>query len=543
MPKLRWWTLFSVLVIAFVALAAACGDDDGDDGADSAPGEEGGEITVQATEPEGLDPHFSDFSMDITIIQMTNRGLYDLLPGGELRPAYASELPSVSDDGMVYTIKIKDGMRWANGETLDANDFVFGIQRTCDPTVAGHYQYILTSIAGCDGYYTGEGAIEDVGVAAPDDLTLEITLSTAQATFPSLLALWPTYPAPNEALASVDAEWPAPPDSPCSGPFCVSEWVAGDHLTLVKNENWSLGSAHLDKITLRIIDDLSVALRAYDAGELDITRLSTTDLPLVRDRADYVAQPLPVTIGLQPLMTDPVLQDLNVRLALSRATDRELLNQVVGEGANIPTTNWVPAEEPGANPAGAFEDIVGFDADAAKALLAEAGYPDGNGFPGLTVLLRDSSADKAFGEFLQEQWRTILGIDLELDIVDSQTAQSRINSSDFQLWIGGFGHDYPDAENWLMGLYETGSSINKPLCSDSEIDAALAAAKVETDNEARWEQLRKAEELVVTRACGMIPLYHRGNHYLFSPKLTGIQPTLEDHYLPQFAENWAMAVE
>jgi ABC-type oligopeptide transport system substrate-binding subunit len=323
----------------------------------------------------------------------------------------------------------------------------------------------------------------------------------------------------------------------------VSEWVAGDHLTLVKNDNWSLGSAHLDKITLRIIDDLSVALRAYDAGELDITRLSTTDLPLVRDRADYVAQPLPVTIGLQPLMTDPVLQDLNVRLALSRATDRELLNQVVGEGANIPTTNWVPAEEPGANPAGAFEDIVGFDADAAKALLAEAGYPDGNGFPGLTVLLRDSSADKAFGEFLQEQWRTILGIDLELDIVDSQTAQSRINSSDFQLWVGGFGHDYPDAENWLMGLYETGSSINKPLCSDSEIDAALAAAKVETDNEARWEQLRKAEELVVTRACGMIPLYHRGNHYLFSPKLTGIQPTLEDHYLPQFAENWAMAVE
>ncbi|MCA9824537.1 MAG: peptide ABC transporter substrate-binding protein [Dehalococcoidia bacterium] len=558
MRKTKWWMLFSILTVFALTFAVACGDDDDDDdtdggnptatsddgdNGDNGDTQAGGEITVQITEPEGLDPHFSDFSVDITVIQMTNRGLYDLLPGGELRPAMADGMPEVSDDGLTYTVKIKEGLQWSDGETLDANDFVFGIQRTCDPTIAGHYQYILTNIAGCDDYYGGEGSVDDVGVAATDNNTFVITLHTAQATFPSLLALWPTYPAPDEGLASVDADWPAPPDSPCSGPFCPTEWVAGDHITLVKNENYSLGEAKLDKITLRIIDDLSVALNAYDAGELDMIRVSTTDLPQVRDRDDYQNIALPITIGLEPLMTDPLLKDLNVRLALSRATDRELLNEVVGEGANIPTTNWVPAEEPGANEAGAFDDVVGFDAEAAKKLLADAGYPNGEGFPGLTMLLTDSEGNRVLGEFLQEQWKQILGIELSIDFVDGQTRQARFNSSDFQLTTGGWGHDYPDAENWLVGLYETGASINKQKCSDPEIDAALAKAKVETDNEARWEELRKAERRIVETACGMMPLYHRGNHYLINEKLVGVTPTLEDHYLPQFPEDWALAAE
>jgi ABC-type oligopeptide transport system substrate-binding subunit len=550
MRKPKWWMLFSILTVFALTFAVACGDDDDDDDDDEATAttdagdiQEGGEITLQITEPEGLDPHFSDFSLDITIIQMMNRGLYDILPGGELRPAMAESLPEVSDDGLTYTIKIKDGLQWADGETLDANDFVLGIQRTCDPTVAGHYQYILTNIAGCDDYYSGEGSIEDVGVSAPDDLTFEITLANAQATFPSLLALWPTYPAPDEALPSVDAEWPAPPNTPCSGPFCVSEWIAGDRLTLVKNENWSLGEAHLDQINLRIIDDLSTALNAFDAGELDMTRVSTTDLLEVRDRPEYQNIALPITIGLEPLMTDEVLSDLNVRLALSRATDRVLLNDVVSNGANIPTTNWVPAEEPGANEAGAFEDVVGFDEEAAQQLLADAGYPGGEGFPGLTMLLVDSEGNKILGEFLQEQWRTILEIELTLDFVDGQTRQARFNSSDFQITTGGWGHDYPDAENWLIGLFETGASINKQLCSDPEIDDALSKAAIETDNEVRWNLLRGAERIIVEEACGIMPLYHRGNHYLIDPALTGVEPTLEDHYYPQFAENWALAAD
>ena len=557
MSLLKQWRYLLLSILAIVALAAfaACGDDDDDDDGGSptaAPtgGEEtetppaatGGDITIQATEPESLDPHFSDFSLDITIQQMVFRGLYDLLPGGELVPAYADGDAVVSDDGLTVTVPIKDGMTWADGEVLDANDFVFGIQRTCNPDIAGHYQYILTNIAGCDSYYGGEGAIEDVGVAAPDALTLEITLAQPQRTFPVLLALWPTYPAPDEALGGDPAtEWPAPPDTPCNGPFCVTEWVAGDHLTLVKNENWGLGEASLDSITLRIIDDLSVALNAFDNDELDMTRVSASDLSLVQDRPEFQIQALPITIGLEWLMTDPVMSDRNVRLALSRATDRVLLNDVVNEGAYVPSTSWVPAEEPGANAEGAFDDIIGFDEAAAQQALADAGYPGGEGFPGVEILLVDSESNVLLGEFLQEQWTNILGIDTTLTYVDSQTRQQRFNDSQFQIVIGGWGHDYADAENWLIGLFETGASINKQLCSIPEVDELLADAAAETDNEAAWAMLQEAEQLILEDLCGIAPLYHRGNLYVISENLTGVEPTLEDHYYPQFPENWALS--
>ncbi len=554
--RIRWlWLLAALAAIVAVAFAACDGDDgDGDGGPAVGDIQEGGEITVRITEPESLDPHFSSFSVDITIQQMIMRGLYDLLPGAVLRPAYAEDLPEISDDGTVYTIKIKDGMTWANGETLDANDFVFGIQRTCNPDNAGQYQYILSAdlgnLVGCDEYYAAvEASDEDkaalldlVGVSAPDDLTLQITLGAPKATFQSILALWMTYPAPDEALASVDAPWPDPPDTPCNGPFCATVLTPGDSLVLERNANWALEpTPHLDKITLRFIDDASVALRAYDAGELDMTRIGQTDLRLVRDRDDFFEQPLPITIALEYYIPDPVVGDENVRLALSRAIDRETYAQVVFEGGVIPTTNWVPAEEPGANDLGIFEDIIGFDPEAAAAALADAGYPGGEGFPGVSLLIRDDATEQAGAEFIQNSFREHLNIDMEIEVVDSQTRQERFNAGDFQLVIGGWGHDYPDAENWLIGLFNTGASINQQECSDPDIDAALESAGTEQDQDTRFGFLREAERLAVTTLCGYAPLYHRGNFYLISPDLLGVEPTLEDHFLPQFPENWGLA--
>jgi oligopeptide transport system substrate-binding protein len=544
----------ALLAVLVLLSLAACGEEE-EEGAGETPsptGEmrEGGEIVVHATEPEFLDPHISDFNLDITIEQMMMRGLYDLLPGGVLQPAYAEDLPEISDDGLIYTIKIKDGMKWGDGETLDANDFVLGIQRTCNPDIAGHYQYILTNLAGCDDYYAAtEASAEEkaglqaaVGVSAPDNLTLEITLANPQPTFQSILALWPTYPAPDEALASVDADWPQPPNTPCNGPFCATELELGDHIAFEPNPNWALEpQPHLDKITLRFIDDFSVALRAYQAGELQMTRIGQQDLPAVLDRDDFYEQPLPVTIGLEYYMLDPVVGDENVRLALSRAIDRDQLADVVFNGGVIPTTNWVPSEEPGANAQGLFDDLVGFDVEAAQAALADAGYPDGEGFPGVNLIVRDDPTEKAAGEFLQKAFKDNLNVDLSIDIVDSQTRQQVFNEGDFQLLIGGWGHDYPDAENWLIGLYNTGASINKQECSNPDIDAALDAAQFEQDQDTRFELLREAERLVVTTLCGIAPLYHRGNFYLISPDLLGVEPTLEDHFLPQFPEKWGLA--
>jgi oligopeptide transport system substrate-binding protein len=146
------------------------------------------------------------------------RGLYHLDVNDKPQPAMADGAPQVSSDGKTYTIKLKKDLKWSDGQPLTAEDFVLGIQRTCNPDVAGHYQYILTNIVGCDDYYNAaqksaaekEELRKKVGVRAVDARTLEVKLQEAQPTFPIILALWPTFPAPKHKLASVDAPWPGP---------------------------------------------------------------------------------------------------------------------------------------------------------------------------------------------------------------------------------------------------------------------------------------------------------------------------------------------
>ncbi|KKK50948.1 hypothetical protein LCGC14_3119900, partial [marine sediment metagenome] len=219
---------------------------------------------------------------------------------------------------------------------------------------------------------------------------------------------------------------------------------------------------------------------------------------------------------------DPVVGDLNVRLALSRAIDRDVFAEVVFEGGVIPTTNWVPAEEPGANEAGIFDDIVGFDPEAAAAALAEAGYPDGEGFPTLTILVRDTPANICEAEFEQESFRTILGIDIDVEVVDGPTRSARFTGEDFELFPGGWIQDYPDPENWILGLYDTGGSLNNYNCSDPEIDDLVDKARFNTNNEERLQQYKEINELIATRVCGIGLGLHLANHYLIKPYTVGL---------------------
>jgi oligopeptide transport system substrate-binding protein len=180
-----------------------------------------------------------------------------------------------------------------------------------------------------------------------------------------------------------------------------------------------------------------VVLRAYQTGELDLINVGAQDMPLVRGREDLHVQPLPVTIGLQYYLPDPVLSDFNVRLALSRAIDRDLFTQVMFNGAVVPTTNWVPADEPGANEAGVFEQAIGFDPEAARTALARAGYPGGASFPGVSLLIRDDATDRSAAEFLQNVFREHPNINLSIETVDSPTLQQRLNEGKFQLALAG----------------------------------------------------------------------------------------------------------
>jgi len=567
-PQRLWWLwLLAVLASMAVLALAACGDEE-EEGAGETPtaaaGErmEGGELTVQQVEFASLDPHFSSFAQDISLHRMIWRGLYSLDIDNVAQPAMADASPEVSSDGKVYTVKLKDGLLWSDGDDLKAEDFVLAIHRTCNPENAGEYQYVLTNIVGCDDHYGNEAgfdqALEDaIGVKAVDDTTLEFTLNEPQPTFPIILSLWMTFPAPVHLLPNSSDEWPAGPSAPgqlaYNGPYVLTAYAPQESVTLEPNPNWAAPagvSPTLDKLTLRFIDDLAVAANAYRTGEVSETDTDLTQLESLvsefGDGVEYFKFLGPSTRGLEMQMTAEPLDNPDVRLAISQAIDRETLNTAVMQGAHEPSTSWLPAVTGGAEP-DAFEAEIGYNPESAKQHLADAGYPDGEGFPTLTILVSDVPQNIATAEFLQENFKTILNIDTEIEVVDGSTRAQRFTDQQFELFPGGWVQDYPDPENWVLGLFDTGGSMNNYNCSDPDIDDLVEKARFNTNDDERKQQYAEINELISTRACGIAVYYHENNHWLIKPNVVGMRENLsgQDGSIAGDwnAEAWGLAAE
>lgn len=531
-----FFTLLALLAIAIVSVA--CGDDDDDDDDDSgATGQpkQGGEVVLQYAEPESFDPHWSHFAQDIGVQRMVWRGLYRLNENNETEPEMASAAPEISSDGMTYTVTLRSGLKWSDGEPLTADDFVAGIQRTCDPDNAGTYKDTISNITGCDEFYAAAEASADekatlreaVGVKALDDGTLEFTLENPQPTFTMVLALWMTFPSPSHIVQNSGDPWPDVTELAYNGPFKIESYKAKDSAVLIRNDNWYGEPAYLDKVTLRYIDQLDVAENAYRADQIDITRANLSNLNVVR------ADP---TLGKEFLQVAGVttravhvnherepLNDYDVRLALSRATDRDALNKVAFQGAYIPSTTWMPPSVvAGGLTEQSFEGAIGFDVDKARESLYDAGFPNGDGFPTLVMVVADVPYQRATAEFLKEQWKQHLNIDITVEVVDSRTRAARFTSMDYDLFPGGWTQDYPDPENWIAGLFNTGGTNNYYGVSDSKLDEIFDDAIFNTNDEERRNQYREINALLSENPMLVGPvLYQESFNYLIKPDLHG----------------------
>jgi oligopeptide transport system substrate-binding protein len=323
----------------------------------------------------------------------------------------------------------------------------------------------------------------------------------------------------------------------------LKEWKTKEQLTLVPNPNWALTPKPvLKEIRLRIIDDAERAYDAYRNNELDmLTQVPFTKLEQIKagaEKAQYIQQKLPSTRGMK-FQTGKVevLKNEKVRSALAKAIDREALVKTVFQGAHSPTTQWIPAGVGGITQTDYTEQK--FDPAAAKALLAEAGFPNGQNFPRLKLLLRDDKANRDLGEFLKTDYKKHLNIDIDLDIVDGRTRSTRINSEDFQLAWGGWIQDFPDPENWVEGLWNTGGGNNHWSFSNAELDALLKANKFETNSEKRLAAYKQMHD-IINKTVGIANAYHESNNYLVKPKVGGVQNANNDASLPGdwFAEGW-----
>lgn len=543
----RWFLMFAGLLSFVLILGAACGSDDDDDaetptGGDT-PSAGGGQapadqqkITIQFAEPQFYDPHRSNFEQDIGIERMLFRGLYNLTDDGdggvEVVNAMADGEPTVN--GNVYTVTLGDH-KWSDGEPVTAANFVYGITRACDPAVASPYAYLLGAglgeLKGCDDLAANEDPAQTetlkaaLGVRAVDDKTLEITLNKPVPTFTTIFSLWPTFPAREDVITEHGDAWTDPANIVVNGPFTLKSLTLKDNAVLTPNPEWDGQKPALQEITVKFIDDLSAAFRQYQTDELDITEILATDVVVAEgDSAladSLLVSPTARITALEAQLSNEALANFDLRLAISRSINREQLIDVVYDGVGEPATYWVVKGVDGHQGNEAFDDIIGYNPDEAKAALQR--YLDaGNTLPELRLTVRDTPQRRNEVDFLAKAFQDTLGLTIIPEFVDSPTRSARFNSGDFDLFPGGWQLDYPDIENPLVGLFDTGGGNNKYNCSDPDIDAAFAAAASATSDEARIEAYMEAETLIVTRLCGVIPMYQDSRPYLVDTKIGGI---------------------
>jgi oligopeptide transport system substrate-binding protein len=546
----KWFLLLAGLLSAMLVFAAACGSDDEDEPSgdktpaateptgtadDLAPADQQ-KITIATGEPQYLDPHRSSFEQDIGVERMIFRGLYNLTDDGQggvkVELGLAAGEPEVN--GSVYTVKLKDGIKWSDGEPITAQHFVDGAKRGCDPAVAADYGYLwgtgYLDMKGCAELQANEDEAQKqtltdaLGVRAVDATTVEYTLNKPNGRFTTIMAIWVTFPARLDVIEEHGEQWTAPENIVTSGPFTLTAYIPGDSLTLAPNPNWNGKKPALQEITIKFLDDLSAAFRSFQSDELQITRINATDVVTAEGEGLTDQVDLEPTARISWLLMqtkNEVLSKFDVRLAMSRAIDREALNEAAFDGVNTPAHYWVVKGITGHQGNEPFEGKVGFNPEEAKTALARAGYPNGEGFPelGLTV---NTPERVAAAEFLQQQFKEILNINIRIDQVDSQTRSARYNDETFELFIGGWQLDYPDIENPMFGLWETDGGNNHTSCSNPDVDAALEAALAATSDEARIAAYQDMETAVVENLCGGAPLWQDSTPYLVTSKLGGV---------------------
>ena len=489
------------------------------------------ELAVQiGPDPETIDPALNSAVDGGNMLLHAYECLLIVGEDGTLQPGQA-ESYEVSEDGLTWTFHLRDGLKWSDGSDLTANDFVYSWKRVCDPEVAAPYaETVLGMVKGYDEAI--DGNLDALGVSAPDDSTLVVELANPCSYFGSLAAFATLSPVQEATIEANGEAWATAPETYVSnGPFYMTEWVPGSHITFSKNPYyWNADAIKLDRLKFVLMEDSNAAYSAYQTGEvLMIKDVPTEEIPSLEGTDDFYVDPIIGTYYISLNIQKAPFDDVNVRKALSLAIDREYVASTLMQGTYTAASNfmgpgWMDTDGTefmsNANGGQPYIDTNNFEADLeeAKQLLADAGYPDGEGFPTISYTTNDAGYHKVVAEYLQQAWAE-LGIDLQVNIVEWSSFTPMRRSGDFEVARNGWVGDYSDPSNMLELFYTTNGN-NDGKFSDADFDAAIDLSRSTLDAKERSTALHTAEDILMDQA-GCIPLAYYNDFWLQSSKITG----------------------
>ncbi|OGO49690.1 MAG: hypothetical protein A2148_00530 [Chloroflexi bacterium RBG_16_68_14] len=521
------------LAVLLAAVAVACGGGDGGQVTDQLAPDQEFRLRI-AGDPSTFDPQLAAVAEEISVVKQLFRGLFTYDEGLNVVPAVALEVPTkenggISEDSLTYTIKLRQDAQWSDGQPVTAHDFVYAFQRLFDPEAGaqGYYFDFYTAIEGAEAFAYGEGgSAEGVGVTAVDDYTLQIKLARPQPTLPTLLALWPASPLRKDLIEQYGDAWTEPGNLAGNGPFVLAEYTPEQQIVLEANPNYvSDDQPTLQRLVYRIIPDDSAALIAYQNGEIDMTAIPLADAARFEGDSEQVRYAQLETFAVQYNNGAAPFDNPLVRQAFSRAIDRDAYVLAVRQGVGATALGWLPPGMPGAS-ASIGQDL-GFDPEAARSLLAEAGFPDGEGFPSVALTIVDDESNRLTAEFLKEQLSKNLNVSIEIETLEEGLFFDRYFESDFQVtWLSWFA-DYADPENWLPGMFGTEGGFNVLGYSNPEVDELFAKAATELDQATRLALYDQAHRIIIQDQA-ITPVFHPERNYLVKAHVADLTTTVLD---------------
>jgi oligopeptide transport system substrate-binding protein len=493
-----------------------------------------------ASEPASLDPQEADDEVGTLVAAQLYEGLFDLREDGSTEPAAAQSLLA-SSDSKTYTVTLRSGMTWSDGQPVTAQNYVDGVCRLLDPAVGNPYYYLLTDIAAvtrAKEYANGDLAdCTKVGVDAADALTLRIALERPAAFLPKLLAMslfWPAAPAPSAVIsgtgvisrtAPISTTLPAGPI--VNGPYLLAEQVANDHITLKKNPSyWNAAQVDVEQIEFKLLPDLAKQLARYEAGDVQVAEFPASETPRIeadpgfKQELQKLIRPGVSYLGLNT-QSGPTA-DPAVRRAMAQAIDRQfLINEVLKQPWHVPAQTLIPPGVPGHQ--GDKPDVgLAYNPEAARAALAEAGYGPDKPVPPVELWYNregnNEAIFKAVGEMLEA-----VGIPVRLvssswnvyrDALDACNQPNRASASKtpaqcpYNLYRMGWVMDYADASNLLDVVLSPKSAFQYTGWQSADYEKLMAEAAAEPDEARRTELYSQAERILLNDQVAVIPLQY-----------------------------------
>jgi oligopeptide transport system substrate-binding protein len=517
---------------------------------------------LNQSEVQTLDPARISWMVDIRVADLLFDGLT------QYEPQTLNPLPciaqrwTIDNGGKTYTFYLRHDARWSNGDPVTAEDFVYSWKRTLEPATAADYVYLLFVIRDAQRYSEGLACaaeppdqqarlratghfvepipFDQVGIHAVDAHTLRVDLVAAVPYFldlTSFITFKPVHRATLEKFAirdgdkiiDTDTDWyRRPANLVCNGPYVLRTWAQRQYMRLEKRADyWNAAAVPSERIEILPVDSPATAFKMYEAGEADIMpfspprRLAERLIAQARNhqRGDVHTTPMFGTYFYRLNTRRKPFEDPRVRVAFARAIDRRVLTDRLLWMGEAPAGSLVP---PGTRDY-LSPPMPSYDLQAARDLLAQAGYPGGRGLPPVEIIFNKEASHQTIAEAIKDMWQRNLGVQVDLQSLDRGSLRKKVQTLDYSAGRGGWYGDYNDPITFL-DLFTTapeGGGNNDTGFSNPEYDDLLERAKVESDPQKRNALLRQAEEILLTQM-PIIPLYYYAEMYLYDDaRVTG----------------------